>query len=80
MMLEKGTFVNDGEKDLLICASVNKEGLEYALLLDLETDELGIYNISLSNDIYDFKLVKDEELIQKLLLSYSKDFLNNIDK
>ena len=77
MILERGTFVNDGDKDLLVCSIATEDGLTYALLLDLETDELGIYNISVEADVYSFNLVKDEKLQEKLLLNFSKYFVND---
>ena len=75
MILEKGNLVNDGENDLLICSAITYDKKEYVLLLNMETDELGFYYVKMNNDIYDFSLVKDENLIEKLLFHSAKNFL-----
>ena len=74
MILEEGQIINDGENDLIVCATKEHEGAWYAYVLNDKTDEVGFYKVKDLGEDYDFELVEDEKLIQELILAFAKDY------
>ena len=74
MILEEGQVINDGENDLIVCATKEYKGTWYAYLLKDNTDEVAFYEVRDLGDDYDFKLVEDKKKISELILFFSKDY------
>ena len=75
MILDKGQIINDGENDLIVCATKEYEGLWYAYVLNNKTDEVGFYKVTDLGEDYDFELVEDEKKIKELVLLFGKDYI-----
>ena len=76
MILEQGQIINDGENDLIVCATKEYENNWYAYVLNSETDEVGFYKVKDIGNDYDFELVEDEKNIEELILVFAKDYAN----
>lgn len=74
MLLKEGQVINDGENDLIVCATKEYKGTWYAYLLKDNTDEVGFYKINIENGVYNFELVENKKEIEELILLFAKEY------
>ena len=67
-------IINDGENDLIVCATKEYKGTWYAYLLKDNTDEVGFYKINIENGVYNFELVENKKEIEELILLFAKEY------
>lgn len=75
MILKEGQYISDGKRDLLVCKTLRIEDIWYTYLLDEKTEEVAFYRIDINNEMYDFEEIIDNNLIEKLILDFSKEIL-----
>ena len=76
MMLEQGQYINDGEKDLLVCAVKQIDDIWYVYLLDEEKTEFSFYRVDVDENNHNFTEIVDEKELDKLI----REFANKLAK
>lgn len=71
MNLEVGQYINDGEKDLLVCGIKNYENKRYVFLLDEKNDEAYFYEMKKQGDLWEFSREKNPAQIKQLIIHFS---------
>ena len=71
MNLEVGQYINDGERDLLVCGIKMYEEKRYVFLLDEVSDESYFYIMKKVNDLWEFTRETNEAQIKQLIIHFS---------
>ena len=70
-MLEIGQYINDGQRDLLVCEIKQYEGKKYVYLLDEQMDEAYFYEMKKINNLWHFVKETNESQIKQLIIYFS---------
>ena len=72
MNLEIGQYINDGQRDLLVCEIKEYENILYVYLLDEERDESYFYKmIKVGEDLWKFEKETHIAQIKHLIIHFS---------
>ena len=67
-----GYVVNVGEKDLVVCDVEKIDDKDYVLFCDEKTHELALYNITKTEDGFNYILVHDDVLFGKVIINIAR--------
>lgn len=71
MNLEIGQYINDGQRDLLVCDIKQYEGKKYVYLLDEQIDKAYFFEMRKVNDLWQFIKETNEPQIKQLIIHFS---------
>jgi len=77
MILEPGCYISNGSNSkLLVCDVQQYKEKWYAYMLNEENDEVLFYQVTVDDKNHNFSRVKDEKLVQELILAFAKDYVS----